>query len=125
MGPLGPRAGRDPLPTVLRCADPASAAAARATLDLRCGEGSVTRLLAEQGYSAVGVDVAPDAIRLAREADPDGTYVVGDMIDLPFEDASFDLALSRLSFQDVDDLDAAAREAARVLRRGTTRTASP
>lgn len=85
-------------------------------VDLGCGEGVVTRLLAERGYEIVGVDIAPTAVRLAAEADPRGKYVVGDMTALPFEDATFDLAVARLSLQDVEDVDAAVREAARILR---------
>jgi len=87
-------------------------------VDLGCGEGVVTRLLAERGYEIVGVDIAPTAVRIAAEADPEGRYVIGDMTALPFEDATFDLAVVRLSLQDVEDVDAAVGEAARILRPG-------
>jgi SAM-dependent methyltransferase len=87
-------------------------------VDLGCGEGVVTRLLAEGGYEIVGVDIAPTAVRIAAEADPKSRYVVGDMTALPFDDETFDLAVARLSLQDVDDLDGAVDEVARILRRG-------
>jgi ubiquinone/menaquinone biosynthesis C-methylase UbiE len=87
-------------------------------VDLGCGEGVFARELAARGFTVTGVDVAPAAVRHAAEADPDGTYVIGDMCALPFDDGSFDLAVARISFQDVENLGGAAAEAARVLAPG-------
>jgi SAM-dependent methyltransferase len=51
-------------------------------IDLGCGEGDVTAWLAGLGYAALGVDIAPAAIRRARdkypELDPD-TFRVLDL----------------------------------------------
>ena len=55
-------------------------------------------------------------MREAREADPRSAYLVGDGTLLPFPDALFDVVVSYNSLQDVDDMPAAVREAARVLR---------
>jgi SAM-dependent methyltransferase len=87
----------------------------RRTLEVGCGEGRVTRDLKERGHSITGVDVAPTMIRLAREADPEGDYLVADAAELPFGDGTFDLAVAFNSLMDVDDMPAAVREAARVL----------
>jgi SAM-dependent methyltransferase len=38
-----------------------------ATLDVGCGPGRLTRSLAARGHRALGIDVAPEAISLARE----------------------------------------------------------
>ena len=54
-------------------------------------------------------------VRLAQEADPDGDYRVGDVVDLPLADASVDLAVSFMVLQDVPDHEGAIAEAARVL----------
>ena len=92
--------------------------AGRKTLDLGCGEGRVARDLKTRGHDVVGVDAAPTLIRLAREADPKGEYVVSDAAELPFEDGSFDLVVAFNSLMDIDDMEGAVREAARVLEPG-------
>ena len=89
-----------------------------AVLEAGCGEGRVTRDLRARGYEVTGLDVAPTLVGAARDADPSGTYVVGDAAALPFGDASFDLVVSYNSLIDVDDMPAAVAEAGRVLRPG-------
>jgi ubiquinone/menaquinone biosynthesis C-methylase UbiE len=85
------------------------------TLDCGCGEGRVSRALQAQGHRVVGMDSSPTLIRLARESDPGGEYVVGDVADLPLADGSVDLVVSFVVLQDVPDHDAAVAETARVL----------
>ena len=46
----------------------------RRALDFGCGAGRSTRFLSRLGFDAVGVDISPEMIRLAREADPAGAY---------------------------------------------------
>jgi SAM-dependent methyltransferase len=92
--------------------------AARRTLDLGCGEGRLTRELKRLGHSVVGIDAAPSMVRLAQAEDPDGDYVVADAAQLPFPDASFDLVVAFMSLMDVDDLQGAVSESARVLEPG-------
>jgi ubiquinone/menaquinone biosynthesis C-methylase UbiE len=86
--------------------------------EVGCGEGRVARDLRARGYEVTGLDVAPTLVEAARDADPSGTYVVGDAAALPFGDASFDLVVSYNSLIDVDDMPAAVAEAGRVLRPG-------
>jgi ubiquinone/menaquinone biosynthesis C-methylase UbiE len=84
-------------------------------LDAGCGEGRLPRDLKRLGYQVVGVDGSATLIAAARLADPGGRYEVADAAALPLPDASVDLVTAFLSFQDVDDVDGAFREAARVL----------
>ena len=96
----------------------------RRALDDGCGEGRLTRDLRRLGYEVIGIDGSSTLIDAARELDPDGDYRVADAAALPLPDASVDLVVAFLSWQDVDDLDGAAREAARVLvPGGSLRTA--
>jgi ubiquinone/menaquinone biosynthesis C-methylase UbiE len=88
------------------------------TLDLGCGEGCVSRDLAEHGHHITGIDASPTLIAAAREAHPEGEYVVADAADLPFPDSSFDLVIAYNSLMDIDDLPGAVREASRVLAPG-------
>ena len=36
-------------------------------LDLACGTGKITRLLADRGYDMTGVDLSPEMLSIARE----------------------------------------------------------
>ena len=81
-------------------------------------EGRVSRDLRVRGYEVTGLDVSPTLAEAAREADPGGTYVVGDAAALPFEEGTFDLVVSYNSLIDLDDMPAAVVEAGRVLRPG-------
>jgi SAM-dependent methyltransferase len=85
------------------------------TLDLGCGEGRVARDLKRLGHTVAGLDVSPTMIRLAREADPQGEYVVADAAAIPYEDGAFDLVVSFNSLMDIDDMPGAVHETSRVL----------
>jgi SAM-dependent methyltransferase len=90
----------------------------RLTLDVGCGEGRVSRDLKELGHDVVGVDASKTMVAAAREADPEGEYVVADAAALPFPDGHADLVVSFMSLMDVDDMPGAAREFARVMEPG-------
>ena len=85
-------------------------------LDVGCGTGSYTAALAERGWEVTGLDVSEDMLRRARAK---GVRTVqADATALPFEDATFDAAVSVFTNTDVDDLAAVVRETVRVLRPG-------
>jgi SAM-dependent methyltransferase len=90
----------------------------RRTLDVGCGEGRVGRALSALGHEVAGVDSSPTLIGLAREADGYDELVCGDAAALPWEAGAFDLAVAYMSLHDVDDLEGAIMEIARVLERG-------
>jgi len=90
----------------------------RRVLDAGCGVGYGTRLLAEAGASeAVGVDLSDDALDRARSGGGAGTrFVVGDLLDLPFEDEAFDVVVSFEAIEHVAEPEQVLAELARVLR---------
>ena len=57
-------------------------------------------------------------VAYAREADPEGEYMVASGSELPFADGFADLVIAFMSLQDMDDADGAVREARRVLEPG-------
>lgn len=91
-------------------------------LDIGCGEGHNTRLLAERGARMVGLDIAPVFVGHARRAEADGplgiAYLVASAVALPFADATFDFATGFMSFMDIPETDLALAEAFRVLKPG-------
>ena len=90
----------------------------RRTLDVGCGEGRLARDLKALGHRVVAIDAAPSMLTYAREADPDGEYVLANGAELPFADGSADLVVAFMSLQDMDDPEGAVREAWRVLEPG-------
>jgi ubiquinone/menaquinone biosynthesis C-methylase UbiE len=85
-------------------------------LDVGCGTGSYAAGLAELGWDVTGVDLSEDMLR--RAAEKGVRTVHADAAALPFENATFDAAVSVFTNTDVDDLAAVVREIVRVLRPG-------
>jgi SAM-dependent methyltransferase len=86
-------------------------------VDVGCGTGGYAAGLAERGWTVTGVDHSEDMLRRARAK---GVQAVrSEAAALPFEDASFDAAISIFTHTDVDDFAGLVREVARVLRPGS------
>jgi SAM-dependent methyltransferase len=74
----------------------------RRALDFGCGAGRSTRLLRQLGFDAIGVDISPEMIRLARAADPTGDYrLIGDGEVAQVSDTGLDLVLCAFPFDNV------------------------
>ncbi len=88
-------------------------------LDVGCGEGYNTRLLAERGAVMCAVDISPRFVREARAAG-DGSiqFAVASGQELPFADCEFDFATSFMCLMDLPKPETALRECQRVLRPG-------
>ncbi len=88
-------------------------------IDLGCGEGSNTRLLARRGARMTAIDIAPSFIAAAQELEirePLGiSFQIGDAAELDAPDASFDFATAFMSLMDMPDQATALQEAYRVL----------
>jgi ubiquinone/menaquinone biosynthesis C-methylase UbiE len=61
------------------------------TLDVACGTGWLTQHLRGE---IVGLDASEAMLEIARDRVPHGEFVVGDALELPFDDASFDRVLT-------------------------------
>jgi ubiquinone/menaquinone biosynthesis C-methylase UbiE len=85
-------------------------------LDVGCGGGAHALAFAEQGWQVTGLDISPAQLELARRR---GVEVIeADATSLPFEEATFDAAVSMFTHTDVADFAGAVCEVARVLRDG-------
>ena len=91
-------------------------------LDIGCGEGHNTRLLARHGARVTGIDISETFIAHARQAEADEPlgidYRVASAVQLPFADGTFDFATGFMSFMDVPETDQVLAEAFRVLKPG-------
>jgi SAM-dependent methyltransferase len=102
----------------------AAAAGARAgeplrVLDVGCGEGQLTAAAAQAGYAALGVDVAEEPLRRARERHPGlDVRLVGVDGGWPLADASFDAIWAGETIEHVADTAGWLSELRRVLRSG-------
>lgn len=106
-------------PTFLRILPPIEG---REGLDIGCGEGNNTRLLAARGAKMSAIDISETFIRYSRQSEsakPVGiSYQVASALELPFGDERFDFATSFMCLQDVPNQEVALREAWRVLKPG-------
>jgi ubiquinone/menaquinone biosynthesis C-methylase UbiE len=93
-----------------------------AGLDIGCGEGHNTRLLAKRGARVTAIDVAAafvgHAARAESEAPQGITYAVASAVALPFADAAFDFATGFMCFMDIPETGRVLAEACRVLKPG-------
>jgi len=92
-------------------------------LDVGCGEGTNTRLLARRGARLVGIDISAAMIAAARAAEADEPlgieYRVTSGSDLgAFGDGAFGAAVSTMAMMDMADYAGCVREVARVLKPG-------
>lgn len=89
-------------------------------LDLGCGTGALTLRLAESGYEVTGVDISAQMLdQLARRSKKLNVRLVeADIFSLPFNEASFDAAVSRWVLPHFSDWSAAVRQVSRVLKSG-------
>jgi ubiquinone/menaquinone biosynthesis methyltransferase len=90
-------------------------------LDLACGTGDLAFAVARRGARVIGLDVTFRMIQLARakpQSTPRPAFLVGDMMDLPFPAASFDLITTGYGIRNVPHIGPAIAEMHRVLRPG-------
>ena len=85
-------------------------------LDAGCGSGRYLRALDERGAKAIGMDLSP--AMLARASETTARITRADLRALPFDAMSIDLVVCGLALGDLDDIELALTEIARVLRPG-------
>lgn len=86
-------------------------------LEAGCGEGELAqRMTVELDAAVVAIDQSQRMVELARARGVDAR--IGDVQDLPFDDASFDVVVAAWMLYHVADLDRGIGELERVLRPG-------
>ena len=91
-------------------------------LDIGCGEGHNTRLLAGRGARVAAVDISDVFIRYAKEEEDrqplNIDYQVASAVALPFGDATFDFAVAFMSLMDIPETERVLSEAYRIIKPG-------
>jgi ubiquinone/menaquinone biosynthesis C-methylase UbiE len=89
-------------------------------IDIGCGEGHNTRLLAQKASTLKAIDISEIFIQKAKEVKTDNPlnieYFVANATELPFEDEYFDFATSFMCLMDIPNPEKALQEAYRVLK---------
>jgi ubiquinone/menaquinone biosynthesis C-methylase UbiE len=86
-------------------------------LNAGAGQGTFTQLLEQQSFDVTSMDLSAPAVAVLNER-VRGPVVLGDLLDLPFEDASFDAVVLGEVLEHVVRDGEALCEAARVVRPG-------
>lgn len=91
-------------------------------IDIGCGEGYNTRLLAKLGARMTAIDISPVFIEKAKEAEIaeplNITYSIASATELPYNNETFDFAASFMCLMDIPDPKPGLSEAYRVLKPG-------
>ncbi|MGE5274802.1 MAG: class I SAM-dependent methyltransferase [Verrucomicrobiota bacterium] len=84
-------------------------------LDACCGTGDLAVAAADAGGTVTGLDFAPRMLERARRKLSSATWVEGDLLRLPFEAGSFEVATVGFGVRNVADLEGGLSELRRVL----------
>ena len=87
-------------------------------LDGCCGTGDLAIAARAAGADVVGLDFSGAMLEQARRKDGSIEWIQGDLLELPFEDESFDAATVGFGVRNVADLERGLVELRRVLKSG-------
>lgn len=87
-------------------------------LDLAAGTGASSVPYARAGAEVTAGDISTGMLEVGRRKHPEIDFVYADALDLPFDDASFDVVTITYGFRNVQEPQAALAEMLRVLKPG-------
>lgn len=91
-------------------------------VDLACGTGDITRMLADRypDGEIIGLDLTPEMLEIAEQQSAGGRieYIRGSMAALPFESGSVGIVTGGYALRNAPDLDQTIGEIARILAPG-------
>jgi len=82
-------------------------------LDAGCGGGAFVEFLSNKGFEVTGIDRFEKFLQVAKQQNRPGTYLQGDLTNLPFQDKEFDCTYCFDVLEHIDD-QAAIQELVRV-----------
>ena len=89
-------------------------------LDIGCGEGHHSRLIAKRCSSLIAIDISAQFIAYNRQHNQQDNLIFkrANSAKMPFKGASFDFVVATMSFMDMAEIDKVLGEIHRVLRPG-------
>ncbi len=91
-------------------------------LEVGCGRGSISSYFAQNKFDCTLLDISSSVIEVAKkifeETGHKANFVVGDALNLPFQDNEFDVIVSIGLFEHFENLDSLISEHQRVLKKG-------
>jgi demethylmenaquinone methyltransferase / 2-methoxy-6-polyprenyl-1,4-benzoquinol methylase len=84
-------------------------------LDACCGTGDLAVAATKAGGTVTGLDFSPRMLERARRKLPSAIWLEGDLLELPFDAESFDVATVGFGVRNVADLEGGLAELRRVL----------
>jgi len=87
-------------------------------LDAGCGSGLFSFMAIREGADVIGVDASYGLLEIARQRNPENSFLEEDLETLPFAKESFDVVTGFNSFQFAGDFKQGLTEAKRVLKKG-------
>jgi SAM-dependent methyltransferase len=87
-------------------------------LDAGCGSGIFSSMAIETGAQVIGMDAAPGLLEVARQRNPQNSFLEEDLEAMPFVNQNFDVVTGFNSFQYAGNFENALLEAKRVLKKG-------
>jgi len=90
----------------------------KVVLDIACGCGMGSKMFSSRAQSVKGYDIDPETIEFAQKyySDEKIKYEVGDICNIPEENATFDTVISVETFEHVNDAEKMISEVHRVLK---------
>lgn len=87
-------------------------------LDVACGTGLLCQLASNRGARVSGFEASEPMLKIANERVPNGSFILGDISNLPYEDFSFDVVTVLNTIQTITNAKEALKECSRVTKRG-------
>lgn len=87
-------------------------------LEVGCGPGHICQMMADTGAVVIGVDLAPDMVRVASSFQPNIEFKEANVEQLPFEDGTFDAVLVNYAIHHFARPTRACTEIHRILKSG-------
>lgn len=85
-------------------------------LDIACGQGYFSGVLAEKGADVTGTDISKELIDIAKQKYSKAKFIVSPADKIPLEDQSVDVVLIVLAIQNIENVKGVFEECKRVLK---------
>jgi ubiquinone/menaquinone biosynthesis C-methylase UbiE len=87
-------------------------------LDAGCGTGLFTTKAVERGADVTSIDIAPKLVEITKRKNPSVTAIAASIMELPFENNSFDIVISSDVIEHTPEPYVSTKEMIRVLKPG-------